>query len=194
VITKKDIKMKQYTGMRKGISLVEMMIAVILFAILATVGLKYNKNYINTELQGMKARTAAAMEQASQLVTGYKLYKTQYGTPTDIEDLNATTTMVMTSLPNAITEMTLLGWDLNTTTGIGSGYAFHMNLDGNTSAVEAAQYCALWNREYNSSVELNVSGTENYGTAAAPTHVAAGSTSYCFGSAADGYEVFVILP
>jgi hypothetical protein len=143
----------------------------------------------------MKARTAAAMEQASQLVTGYKLYKTQYGTPTTINDLNATNTMVMTSIPNAITEMTLLGWDLNISTGItGSGYAFHMNLDGNNSAVEAAQYCALWNREYNSTVELNVSGTEDYGTAIVPTHVAAGSTSYCVGNPTAGYEVFVILP
>jgi prepilin-type N-terminal cleavage/methylation domain-containing protein len=181
--------------MRKGISLVEMMIAVILFAVLATTTVKYGMNYINTGLQGMKARTAAAMEQASQLTTGYKLYKTQYGTPTTINDLNASTTMVMTSLPNAITEMSLLGWDLNTSTGItGSGYAFYMNLDGNNSAIEAAQYCALWNREYNVSVELNVSGTEDYGTATAPTHVAAGSTSYCVGSATTGYKVFVILP
>jgi prepilin-type N-terminal cleavage/methylation domain-containing protein len=186
--------MTHYTGMRKGISLVEMMIAVILFAILATVGLKYNKNYINTELQGMKARTAAAMEQASQLTQAYKLFKVQYGTPSSIYDLNATLTPILTSIPAPVREMSLLGWDLNTSTGFGSGHAFHMNLDGNTSAIQAAQYCALWNREFNSSVELNVSGTENYGTAEVPTHAPATSASYCFGNSTAGYEVFVILP
>jgi len=52
---------QNYTGMRKGISLVEMMIAIILFAALSTIGLKYYKNYINTDLQAMKARNAAAV-------------------------------------------------------------------------------------------------------------------------------------
>ena len=65
--------------------------------------IKYNKNYINTELQGMKARTAAAMEQGSQLITGFKLFQTQYGTPAVIGDLNATATKVLTAIPAAPT-------------------------------------------------------------------------------------------
>ena len=36
---------KNYRGMRSGISLVEMMIAVILFGVISVVGLKYYKNY-----------------------------------------------------------------------------------------------------------------------------------------------------
>ncbi len=183
-----------YTGMRKGISLVEMMIAIILFAALATIGLKYTKNYINTDLQAMKARVAAAMEQGSQLTQAYKLYTTQYGAPTTINDFNATATPVLTSLPAAIKEMSLLGWDYNTTTGVGSGKAFHMFLDGNTTATQSTQYCAIWNKEFNSSVELNVSGTESYGTITAPTHVDSTAVSYCYGDATLGYEVIVKVP
>ncbi|MDP3119542.1 MAG: prepilin-type N-terminal cleavage/methylation domain-containing protein [Sulfuricurvum sp.] len=183
-----------YTGMRKGISLVEMMIAIILFAALATVGLKYTKNYINTDLQAMKARVAAAMDQGSQLTQAYKLYTTQYGTPTSINDFNATETKVMTDLPAIITEMSTLGWDLNTSTGVGSGYAFTMKLDGNTTALQPAQYCQIWNKEFNSSVELNVSGTEDAGTIDAPNYAPATGLSYCFGTHTDGYTVIVKLP
>ncbi len=185
---------QNYTGMRKGISLVEMMIAIILFAALATVGLKYTKNYINTDLQAMKARVAAAMDQGSQLTQAYKLYTTQYGAPTSINDLNATATPVLTSLPATITEMSALGWDLNTSTGIGSGYGFHMTLDGNTTTVQAGTYCALWNHEFNASVETNVSGTEDYGTITAPLYVTSTALSYCYGTSTTGYEVIVKLP
>jgi prepilin-type N-terminal cleavage/methylation domain-containing protein len=185
---------QNYTQMRKGISLVEMMIAIILFAALATVGLKYTKNYINTDLQAMKARVAAAMDQGSQLTQAYKLYTTQYGTPTAIGDLNATATPVLTSLPATITEMSALGWDLNTSTGVGSGYAFTMKLDGNTTQTQPAQYCQIWNHEFNASVELNVSGTEDAGTAAAPNYVAATALSYCYGTSVLGYTVIVKLP
>ncbi|MDP3119541.1 MAG: type II secretion system protein [Sulfuricurvum sp.] len=185
---------QNYTGMRKGISLVEMMIAIILFAALATIGLKYTKNYINTDLQAMKARVAAAMEQGTQLTQAYKLYTTQYGAPATIYDLNATLTPVLTAIPATITEMSLLGWDLNTTTGVGSGYGFHMKLDGNTTSIQATQYCAIWNREFNSSVELNVSGTEDYGTITAPTHVASTAVSYCYGNPTDGYDILVVMP
>ncbi|MDQ1298907.1 MAG: hypothetical protein QG558_1446, partial [Campylobacterota bacterium] len=44
-----------YTGMRKGISLVEMMITIILFAALATISLKYTKNFFDTGLAAQKA-------------------------------------------------------------------------------------------------------------------------------------------
>jgi prepilin-type N-terminal cleavage/methylation domain-containing protein len=185
---------QKYTKMKKGISLVEMMIAIILFAALATIGLKYTKNYINTDLQAMKARVAAAMDQGSQLTQAYKLYTSQYGTPTTIGDLNATLTKVLTQTPDAIKEMSLLGWDLNTSTGVGSGYAFHMLLDGNTTAIQPAQYCQIWNHEFNSSVELNVSGTEDAGTITAPNFVDAAALSYCYGNSVNGYEVIVKVP
>ena len=182
-----------YTGMRKGISLVEMMIAVILFAALATIGLKYSKSFINTDLQAMKARVGAAMEQGSQLTTAYKLFTTQYGVLPTYADLNATATPIMTATPNIITEMSLLGWDYNSSTGAGTGKGFTMKIDANQTALSDATYCAIWNHEFNSSVELNVSGTEDYGLITAPAYVSATANSYCFG-AAGGYTILVKLP
>jgi len=179
--------------MRKGISLVEMMIAVILFAALATIGLKYTKLFINTDLQAFKARVAAAMEQGAQLTGAYKLYTSQYGVLPSYGDLNATATPVLTATPNIITEMSLLGWDYNNSTGVGSGKGFLMKIDANQTALSDATYCAIWNHEFNSSVELNVSGTENYGTINTPIDVPATANSYCFG-AAGVYTILVKLP
>jgi len=190
---KGHLMMKDYTGMRKGISLVEMMIAIVLFAALATIGMKYSKNFLNIDLMAMKGRVGAAMEQSSQLTTAYKLFTTQYGPLGTINDLNATATKIMTALPDRIVEMSLLGWDYNSSTGSGSGKGFTMKIDANQTATSDATYCALWNKEFNSSVETNVSGTENYGTISAPSSVAATAQSYCFG-AAGGYTILVKLP
>ena len=70
--------MKQYTGMRKGISLVEMIIAVILFATLAGISVKYYKNFFNTELTAKKARVAALLDQAAQMSNAYDAYLGEY--------------------------------------------------------------------------------------------------------------------
>ena len=181
---------QNYTGMRKGISLVEMMIAIILFAALSTIGLKYYKNYINTDLQAMKARNAAAMEEASQLTAGYKLFTTQYGTLTVITDLNGTTPSILTSIPLKITEMTTVGWDYNASIDGNGLKAFHMPLDANSTLSSDEQYCALWNKEFNASVELNVTAGQDFGTIAgmSPT-----MTSFCAGTAGT-YDIYVVMP
>ena len=188
--------MKQYTGMRKGISLVEMIIAIILFAALATIGLKYSKNYINTDLQAMKARVAAAMEQAKQLSDAYKIYTVEYGDLNQTSDLNSTASMVMTNLPIAIDEITNttpIAWEYNSS--ISATYtkkAFTMAVDANDSTTSDEQYCKLWNREFNSSLgELNVSVNENMGTV--DGYLAAGILNFCAGTAGT-YTIFVTLP
>lgn len=182
---------QNYTGMRKGISLVEMIIAVILFGALAVIGLKYSKSYINTELQAMKARSAAAAEQAAQLTAAYKIYKLEYGELTAITDLNSSLTQVMTSIPVDITEMTTSGWDFNASIDGGSLKAFIMPLDANKTSTSDEQYCALWNRDYNTSTELNVSDNQDFGDIAGA--VAAGYTNFCYGTAGT-YTIVVTLP
>jgi Tfp pilus assembly protein PilE len=188
--------MKQYTGMRKGISLVEMIIAIILFAALATIGLKYSKNYINTDLQAMKARVAAAMEQAKQLSDAYKIYTVEYGDLNQTSDLNSTASMVMTNLPipiNEITATTPIAWEYNSS--ISTTYtkkAFMMAVDANKSATSDEQYCKLWNRDFNTSItELNVSDGEDMGTI--DGYLAAGIMNFCYGTNGT-YTIVVTLP
>lgn len=101
--------MKKYTGMRKGVSLVEMTIAIVLFAALAAIGLKYSKVYLNTDLQAKKARVAAATDQAAQLVQAYQIYKTELGVePTAIGDFNGSAS-ILTDIPTKISEMSTTG-------------------------------------------------------------------------------------
>lgn len=188
--------MKQYTGMRKGISLVEMTIAIVLFAVLAAVGLKYTKVYLNTDLQAKKARVAAATDQASQLVQAYQIYKTELGVePTAIGDFNGSSA-ILTAIPTKITEMSTKGWELNVSTGLpGTGVAFQMVLDKNTSTNDAidAVHCALFNREFNSSQDLNVTNAFDFGTAAAKK--ATQGNYFCYGKATTGNPtIMVVLP
>ena len=181
---------QNYTGMRKGISLVEMMIGIVLFAALSTIGLKYVKNYINTDLQASKARNAAAMEEAAQLTNAYKLFTTQYGQLSSITELNATATQVMTAIPLKITEMTTAGWDYNASFGTAGLKGFHMTLDRNTTVTSDEQYCALWNREFNASLEQNVTADQSFGSIDSLSSV---YTSFCSGSAGT-YDIYVVMP
>lgn len=195
--------MKQYTGMRKGISLVEMIIAIILFAALATIGLKYTKNFLNTDLQAMKARVAAATDQATQLTQAYTIYKTETGLePTSMNDFNSTTNPIMTNIPGIITEMSMGGWELNTSTGTGGrniGFQMQLDLNGTVSGTTAdEQYCALWNREFNSSTELNVTDAQTFGTVgdanASRTALVGTAQAFCYSRAAGDNWIMVLLP
>jgi prepilin-type N-terminal cleavage/methylation domain-containing protein len=191
--------MKQYTGMRKGVSLVEMTIAIVLFAALAAIGLKYSKVYLNTDLQAKKARVAAATDQASQLVQAYQIYKTEMGVePTSINDFNGTSA-ILNDWPTKITEMSTTGWELNTSTGLaGTGVAFQMKLDKNLTTTDTvdAVHCAIFNREFNSSVELNVTNSFDFDTAAAK--FARYGNYFCYGDPAvagtGGTTIMVVVP
>ena len=194
--------MKPYREMRKGISLVEMIIAIILFAALATIGLKYTKNFINTDLQAMKARVAAATDQATQLTQAYTIYKTETGLePTSMNDFNSTINKIMTNIPGIITEMSLGGWELNTSTATGgSNMSFQMQLDlnGTTTGTSDEQYCALWNREFNTSTELNVTAGQVFGTTGdvntSRTTLVGTAQSFCYSRAAGDNWIMVLLP
>jgi prepilin-type N-terminal cleavage/methylation domain-containing protein len=187
---------QNYTGMRKGISLVEMTIAIVLFAVLSAIGLKYTKVYLNTDLQAKKARVAAATDQASQLVQAYTIYKTELGVePTSINDFNGSSA-ILTTIPTKISEMLTKGWELNTSTGfLGTGVAFQMVLDKNTTTNDKidAIHCALFNREFNSTQDLNVTNAYNFGAAAAKK--ATQGNYFCYGQATtNNPTIMVVVP
>jgi len=168
--------MKQYTGMRKGISLVEMVIAVILFATLAGISVKYYKNFFNTELTAKKARIGALLDQGAQMSNAYDVYVAQFGSAA-LLDVNVSqfvdaNVSILTRLPVAIQglatgEGRFGAWELNKSTGITgtSGYALQYKLDMNgtgnmnNGTMDDEQYCVLINRENNASLDFNVSGT-----------------------------------
>lgn len=162
----------RYTGKRKGISLVEMTIAVILFGVLSTIGLIYYKSLFNIDLTSKKARVAALMDQGTQLSGAYDIYIAQFGvapTQQNLLDFNATNVMILTDLPAVIKEMTTIGWELNTsvTTLASTPAAFQFTIDLNGTSWSTSKdddtYCAIFNHELNTSMELNVSNNTNFG-------------------------------
>lgn len=186
-----------YTGMRKGISLVEMMITIILFAALATISLKYTKNFFDTGLAAQKARIAAVMEQGIQLDGAYDVFIAQEGyAPTLLTDLNDTNVSILTKLPPIVTELSTKYWELNTTTGFGTGKALQFTLDGNKSANDDNVYCAIFNHEFNKSIEMNVTN-ETYVPDTAANWYAKGFRQFCFSETAVAgarLRIYIVKP
>jgi type II secretory pathway pseudopilin PulG len=175
---------KPYKGMRKGISLVEMTIAVILFGLLSTIAMLYYKSLFNIDLTAKKARVAALMDQAYQLSGAYDVFVAQQGVSPSVANLsefNATNIMILNTLPRDITEMTTLGWELNTS-AVNGHPAFQFPIDLNGTSYKTLKdddlYCAIFNHEMNRSIDLNVTNNTNFGTAAA--QYAKYKDSFCY--------------
>jgi prepilin-type N-terminal cleavage/methylation domain-containing protein len=191
---------KPYNGMRKGISLVEMTIAVILFGVLSTIAMMYYKSLFNTDLTSKKARVAALMDQGRQLSGAYDVYVAQMGvSPTDanLSDFNATNVMILKRLPRDIREMSTTGWELNSTGIVNGrpGFLFPIDLNGTggwDTVSDDELYCAIFNHEINSSVEYNVTNNQNFGALA---DLAANYDEFCYSETvgADRKHWIVIL-
>lgn len=176
-----------YTGKRKGISLVEMTIAVILFAILSTIALMYYRSLFNIDLTAKKARVAALMDQAYQLSGAYDIFIAQEGVAPSVNNLsefNATNVLILRSLPRNIREMTSTGWELNTSiTAVLNGrpgflFPIDLNSTSYTTLSDDDLYCAIYNHEINRSVELNVTNNTNFGDIT--TNYAAYGDTFCY--------------
>jgi len=140
-----------YKGMRKGISLVEMLIAIVLFGVVSVIGYKYYKNYYNTTLAAKQARVAAVIDQATQISNAYDLYTAKVGVaPTAIANLSAAGVKILTKTPDAIPEITNTGWAISTTATLNDATAndivFTYPIDGLTATnADKLEYCNVLN-------------------------------------------------
>lgn len=181
-----------YNGKRKGISLVEMTIAVILFGVLSTIAMLYYKSLFNIDLTAKKARVAALMDQAYQLSGAYDVFVAQQGVAPSVADLsefNATNVMILRTLPRDIKEMTTVGWELNTSSVNGHpAFQFPIDLNG-TGGWDVLSdddfYCAIFNHEINHSVDLNVTNDMNFGSAT--TQYANYGDTFCYSQLDGGH-------
>lgn len=174
-----------YNGMKKGISLVEMTIAVILFGLLSTIAMLYYKSLFNIDLTSKKARVAALMDQAYQLSGAYDVFLAQQGISPSVADLsefNASNVLILRRLPKDIREMTTSGWELNTSIVAGRpGFLFPIDLNGTGGwdiLPDDDLYCAIFNHELNSSIELNTTNNMNFGDLA--TNYTTYGDEFCF--------------
>lgn len=184
--------------MRRGLSLVEMMIAIILFGVLSIVGFKYYKNFMNTTLSGQKARVSALINQAQQLSDAYDIYHAQFGvTPTSEENLTAGNALILEKLPDGIKEIagtTAASWDLNTSIDLDGGatsnndIAFTYPINTGVTA-DDLQYCNIVNNFANPSLDLNASSVETSASAEYGTGL---HSFFCYDSSGDGTQIVFV--
>lgn len=154
---------KGHKGMRKGISLVEMLVAIVLFGIIGTIGYTYYKNYYNTSYAGKQVRIYTLVEQATQLSNAYDLYLAKHGnTP---EDINALVEdKILTEIPATMPGLSLTGWVLDANLSIEHNIttkgdtAFTYAMDANLTNQTKLDYCNILNNI--AYVDWNLSSTD----------------------------------
>lgn len=112
-----------HTGMRKGISLMEMLVAIILLGILSSIGFTYYKNYYSTALAAKQIKVAVLLDQASQLKNGLELYRIKTGLDANTSQITDATDSglgllvaqrIITNVPATIPDMSDEGWYVET--------------------------------------------------------------------------------
>lgn len=138
-----------HKGMRKGISLVEMLVAIVLFGIIGTISYTYYKNYYDTSFAAKQLRVYTIVDQAAQISNGFDLYNTKNGTDlTVLQDL--VTDKILTQVPIAQPYVTNTGWTVEHNQSIDgtndTAIVFQYKIDGLTSSgQDKLDYCNILN-------------------------------------------------
>jgi len=138
-----------HKGMRKGISLIEMLVAIVLFGIIGTISYTYYKNYYDTSFAAKQLRIYTVVDQAAQLSNAFDLYNTKIGVdPTTVDQL--VDQRILTQVPVKQPFVTNTGWvleeNLTIVTGDNTGVAFRYAIDGNNSNTDKLDYCNILNQ------------------------------------------------
>ncbi|MDF1881471.1 hypothetical protein JHD50_09185 [Sulfurimonas sp. MAG313] len=151
-------------GMRKGISLVEMLIAIVLFGTIGTISIIYYKNYYDVSFAAKKLRISVVVDQAQQLANGFDLYEIETGAaPATIQDM--VEARILTARPIAQPSVSSSGWLLDSNFTISGTTAlndtvFIMELNSTlATTADDLDLCNILNNKANTSwsLEANVS-------------------------------------
>ena len=151
---------RNYRGMRSGLSIVEMMVAVILFGVISTIGYKYSKNFYDVNLASKQALVASVVDQATQLSNAYDIYETKTGSaPTAVADLSAEDVRILKETPPpiaAISDNWVLKTDLEIDDdGDADDIAFTYPINQPGTDAEKLEYCNVLNNIANSGWKYN---------------------------------------
>ena len=165
----------QDKGMRKGISLVEMLVAIVLFGLIGVISYNYYKVYYDTAFAAKQARVYTILDQAQQLSNAHDLYETKNGANPIIID-NMVTDKIIKEQPPVPMQVSTSGWKLyNDQTGADANIsielgdssladndvAFVLTLDGNATSTTATadkdllDYCNILNNTANTTWSLS---------------------------------------
>ena len=155
-----------HKGMKKGISLVEMLVAIVLFGIIGTISFTYYKNYYDTSFAAKQIRVYTIVDQASQIGNAFDLYNTKNGAdPIDLDKL--VVDKELTAVPVAQPFITIDGWELVTDaniTGAATGVAFVYAVDAVISNQDKLDYCNILNNTAYSEHNLGKSDLDQNST------------------------------
>jgi len=104
---------RSHKGMRKGLSLLELLIAIVLMGVLSAVGFKYYKVFYDTSFAAKQAKMYMIIEQAQQLSGAHQLFETKNGlVPVNIDSM--VTDKQLLKEPPVMTDVSGTGWQLLT--------------------------------------------------------------------------------
>lgn len=172
---------RSHKGMRKGISLVEMLVAVVMFGIIGTISYTYYKNFYDTSMAAKQLRVYTIIDQAAQLSNAFDLYNTKVGVdPVTVAEI--VTQRILTAAPTAQPFVTSTGWtleeNLTIITADTTGVAFRYKIDGSGSNIDNRDYCNILNQTADTSWSLDTNETAQNDT----------NTSYAIGLASGTSE------
>ena len=159
-------------NMRGGISLVEMLIAIILFGIISSTGYKYYKNYYDIGLASKQTLMSIIIDQGTQLSNAYDVYETKKGlAPDDIAKLSDPDVRIVKETPKAIPQISKSGWAIKTDldvdgSGGGNDIVLTYKIDANLTKDDKIAYCDVLNNiadsgwDYNATSDSATTGEE----------------------------------
>lgn len=181
--------------MRKGLSLMEMLVAIVLLGLIGTIGYNYYKNYYDTSFAAKQARIYVIIDQATQIRNAWDLYNTKNGEdPTVFSDF--ITDRILTEVPVAQPLISATGWqiaeptagdwgaiDLDASATADNDFAIVMEIDGSASVADKTDYCNI----VNNTADVTWSLDPTVSTLVAQPDLAAGGYAqnayfYCFDS------------
>ena len=164
---------RNYRGMRKGISIVEMMIAVLLFGVISTISYKYSKNFYDVSLVAKQAIISSIIEQAAQITNAYDLYEIKKGsTPLTMSSLSDANIRILSETPPKIEEVTTEGWKIADPTAGADRAGLDLDDDSNNNDIAFTyvvdvptaegrlEYCNVLNNIEKSSWSLDSTTTD----------------------------------
>lgn len=191
--------------MRKGISLVEMLMAIVLLGLLGTISYNYYKVYYDVSFAAKQARVYVIIDQAQQLSGAYDLYTVKNGiVPTTITAM--VTDKQLTKVPDAIPQVTNTGWVLLPTAEIddnaGAGtaandVAFQYKVDTATgSLTDKINYCNILTNTFKNTWSLSSDDAAVVALGATLTlayaDAATSTDAFCYATAPTVYELIFV--
>jgi hypothetical protein len=173
-----------HKGMRKGISLVEMLTAIILFGLISVISYNYYKNYYDTTFAAKQTRVYAIIDQGTQISNAYDLYSSKMGVaPTTISQI--VDQHILSKVPDLQKELTTTGWvlDGNITTDNnatnGNVVGFNYVLNGTMTQQDRVDYCNILNNAAKSDYNLSTTAA-NIKTDTNSSYADINNTMFCY--------------